>query len=574
MIAVAMVSFFAGTLFSAHMNMQCTFESKIRGDHHFINDKVEDLAQKRLRELQGNVDCKDDTKGDAAAAAKKDNSDGDSIIKFPKSTNNYAGGMARTKKLDFFDHFDLGVPMDPPTEKDSDVLILYSRKAAVPKTYESSKLDDGSIPLVGTEDAIENCESVNVILTKHGNKHNFCTAIVPQYESYHIQRWMRLGKKGVDTSEDLQLVSRGMQSNGVNQFEPPTKKNRAEAWEMLSNYYSTFKKATDVLKPLLEKVATPQKTVTVMVANFGQSELLANFVCAARLRQLDTSSIIVFATDPETEELAESLGLTAFYDKWNFESIPSEAAARYGDRKFTLMMMAKVMCVQMVSTLGYNILFQDVDIVWYKNPIPFFENTDDKSLQNYDMLFQDDGGHSTRYAPYSANSGFYYVRSNARTEHFFSALLNAADLVLKTDSHQQALIALMNEHVSLFGLKVKVFSRDTEEFPGGHTFHMRKEMMKKIIRGESNSYIFHMSWTLNKDNKMLFLKQFGEWYVEEKCVHKKPAELSFLDNSSHSPFADGCCSVEPLVSCHYRDKPSKNPCKDSPPIDQNGKSFW
>ena len=67
--------------------------------------------------------------------------------------------------------------------------------------------------------------------------------------------------------------------------------------------------------------------------------------------------------------------------------MPSEAAGRYGDRKFTMMMMAKVLCVQMVSTLRYNILFQDVDIVWYKNPIPFFEekNTD---LQEFDMLFQ------------------------------------------------------------------------------------------------------------------------------------------------------------------------------------------
>ena len=71
----------------------------------------------------------------------------------------------------------------------------------------------------------------------------------------------------------------------------------------------------------------------------------------------------------------------------NFGDMPSEAAGRYGDRKFTMMMMAKVLCVQMVSTLKYNILFQDVDIVWYKNPIPFFEEKD-TDLQEFDMLFQ------------------------------------------------------------------------------------------------------------------------------------------------------------------------------------------
>ena len=246
---------------------------------------------------------------------------------------------------------------------------------------------------------------------------------------------------------------------------------------------------------------------------------------------------------------------------------------------FTAMMMAKVMCVQMVSSLGYNILFQDVDIVWYKNPIPFFEDKN-TNLQNFDMMFQDDGGHSVRYAPYSANSGFYYVRHNARTEHFFSALLNAGDLILKTDSHQQALISTMSDHVSLYGLKVKVFSRDTDEFPGGFHFHMRsKTYMKELFAGTVDPYIFHMSWTLNKDNKLSFLQQLGEWYVNEQCVQKEakaiPTDLfAKVDANSKTPFADACCTAEPIVKCHYRDKPSKNPCYDSPPIDKGKPSFW
>lgn len=370
-----------------------------------------------------------------------------------------------------------------------------------------------------------------------------------------------------------------MQSNGRNQFEAPTKKDRAGNWNILARYYEAFPDVMKELKPLVQKVATPKKTVTVMVSNFGQSELLVNFVCSAKSRKLDISSVLVFATDLETKALAESLGLTAFYDKRNFESIPSEAAKRYGDRKFTAMMMAKVMCVQMVSALGYHILFQDVDIVWFKNPIPYFEEKN-PALDSFDMLFQDDGGHSVRYAPYSANSGFYYVRHNDRTEHFFSALLNSGDLILATDSHQQALISLMSEHVSLYGLKVKVFSRETDEFPGGFHYHMRNgQYMKRLFAGKVDPYIFHMSWTLNKDNKLLFLQQLGEWYVNEQCVHKEANELpsilsNAIDSSSETPFADACCTAEPIIKCHYRDKPSKNQCRDSPPIDKGKPSFW
>jgi Nucleotide-diphospho-sugar transferase len=254
--------------------------------------------------------------------------------------------------------------------------------------------------------------------------------------------------------------------------------------------------------------------------------------------------------------------------------MPSDAAGRYGDKKFVAMMMAKVMCVHMVSALKYNVLFQDVDIVWYKNPIALFEEKE-SPLQEFDMLFQDDGGHTTRYAPYSANSGFYYVRYNARTEYFFNSLLLAGDLIMKTDSHQQALIALLVEHVSLFGLRVKVFPRHEDDFPGGYQYHMKSgRYMKALFAGKVHPYIFHMSWTENKDNKLLFLQQMGEWHVNEQCVHKQVKEIPGLDPNVSNDYESKCCAAKPIFKCHYRDKASKFPCKDSPPIDAGKRSFW
>lgn len=60
------------------------------------------------------------------------------------------------------------------------------------------------------------------------------------------------------------------------------------------------------------------------------------------------------------------------------------------------MMLAKVVCVQLVSRLGYNFLFQDVDLVWFRHPLDYFNELND----DWDVYFQDDGGHSLRYAPY------------------------------------------------------------------------------------------------------------------------------------------------------------------------------
>lgn len=198
-------------------------------------------------------------------------------------------------------------------------------------------------------------------------------------------------------------------------------------------------------------------------------------------------------------------------------------------------------------------------------------------------FFQDDGGHSVRYAPYSANSGFYYIRYSERTRHFLTSLLMAGDLILKTDSHQQALIALLNEHVSLYGLRAKVLSRDEEEFPGGYQYHQRsKEYMSKFFNGTYKPYIFHMSWTLNKDNKLLFFRQMNEWYVNEQCIDHTVQDVLHLVNDTmntkeigrEGTYTTTCCSATPLFSCHFRDKPSYKPCKDSPPIDSGKPSWW
>ena len=83
------------------------------------------------------------------------------------------------------------------------------------------------------------------------------------------------------------------------------------------------------------------------------------------------------------------------------------------------------------------------------------------------------------------------------------------------------------------------------------------------------------SWTENKDNKLFFLRQLGEWYVTDKCIGKSIADIIGIGSSSEKEaLLLPCCATEPIISCSYRDKPSKLPCESSDAIDQNGRSFW
>ena len=162
------------------------------------------------------------------------------------------------------------------------------------------------------------------------------------------------------------------------------------------------------------------------------------------------------------------------------------------------------------------------------------------------------------------------------TRYFFNELLMSGDLIYTTRSHQIALVAILSEFASRYGMKAKVLSKFTDEFPGGDAFHNRKEFMKDMIKGKVKPYIFHMSWTENKDNKKKFYRQLGEWYVQDKCIESTSAKILGLETAGErGSLVAPCCSAKALFSCHYKDKPSREPCPNAPLIDPTKKNtFW
>ena len=544
-------------------------------DDEDMQRRVEALAKQRVK-AQLDTLCKQitppaNTPPQMEKASVKNNNNGASNL-FTKSIQHFVRGMARVSKDDLMQTFDFGVPPNPDTEA-YDALILYNHKDSLPNDKNVAKATQYTdptkpLPKLTATQATENCETMNVVLMNNPGNTQQCFALVGgQYQSYHIQRWMRRPdvQGRLDATQPLKLTSRAWTAGGRQEFFPPRQKHVTSHQQKLLTYLQELPHIKARLKPILEKIQI-QKTVVVLTSNHGHSELLMNFACSARARGFDLQNVLIFPTDLETKELADGMGLSTFYEEKLMASVPKHAAGVYGDSTFTSAMFAKVLCVQLVNELGYDLLFQDVDVVWYKNPLDFFH---DKALPKFDLFFQDDGSRQERYAPYSANSGFYYVRSNERTRHFFRQLLFSSDLIDAWNSHQQVLIALLGEHSSVFGLSVKIFPKEMEEFPGGVQFHRWKEAMKKIMRGESKAYIFHMSWTENKDDKVQFFQQMGEWFLNPQCIAKEARDIA-TDGSLTSH----CCSSEPLITCHYKDKPSKLPCPDSPLITEKGKAFF
>lgn len=66
----------------------------------------------------------------------------------------------------------------------------------------------------------------------------------------------------------------------------------------------------------------------------------------------------------------------------------------------------------------------------------------------------------------------------------------------------------------------------------------------------------------------------GEWYLKDDCIGGS-SDILGGSPSDNAALVEPCCSAEPVITCHYRDKASIIPCPDSPFItDVSGKSFF
>ena len=132
--------------------------------------------------------------------------------------------------------------------------------------------------------------------------------------------------------------------NGVDEFDLPElwKNERRRQPGFLLQHFDRLKiflenvdSVLKELKELLEKRhIVRENTVVVLTVNAGQSELLSNFICAARSRGLDTGNVLVFPTDEESYKLAQGLGVATYFDVKNLGILPSGEAKAYGDPIF------------------------------------------------------------------------------------------------------------------------------------------------------------------------------------------------------------------------------------------------
>jgi len=294
---------------------------------------------------------------------------------------------------------------------------------------------------------------------------------------------------------------------------------RTKMENLLTGLSQIERRIAEKLQPLLElKKKKKQKDVDVvlMTVNPGEMDLLVNFACSCAHHKIDTSNMIVFAASATIVESITALGFIAIYAA-EFEQVSTDASAQYLDPIFVDMMWYKSFSVWILLKMKFNVLFQDVDLVWFKEPFSYFASHSHVGRTQTDAFFSDDGQRGLRYAPFYANSGFYFLRANVRTEYLAWLTLLAFDSVKVTGSHQNVFVSKLAECLDIAHLAPSLLTLD--DFPTGVKYHRDKPYMKAIQEGWKKPYNFHMCWTLNKKNKIEYFQKVEMWYIRGTAVN-------------------------------------------------------
>ena len=185
------------------------------------------------------------------------------------------------------------------------------------------------------------------------------------------------------------------------------------------------------LKVALARVALPARgaaasrfarrglgRVLLTVADSRTVHLVLNFVASARRLDAD-AGLLVIAADAAAQRILQRARVPTFRHAALGDVAGGDYGA-YGDRAFVDAMWLKTAAVYAASVLGYDVLFQDADVVWLRPDV-----WDAVYAPATDSAWMDDGVRTDRFAPFFANSGFYLLRATWRYELLLAHLLNA-----------------------------------------------------------------------------------------------------------------------------------------------------
>ncbi|KAL3497935.1 hypothetical protein ACH5RR_040667 [Cinchona calisaya] len=207
------------------------------------------------------------------------------------------------------------------------------------------------------------------------------------------------------------------------------------------------------LEKVLNKAAMANKTVIIAALNaawIAPNSIFDLFLESFKIgngTQRLLNHVVVMALDQKA--YSRCLELHSHCYVLNTEGVDFSGAANFMTPDYLKITWRKIELVQTILHMGYNCIFTDIDILWFRDPFSHF-------LRGADIQVSSDHyEHSSTDLENIANTGFYYVKSNKKTIQFYKLWYESKDKL--PDRHDQDVFNMIRHDpiIKKIGLKIK-----------------------------------------------------------------------------------------------------------------------
>lgn len=290
---------------------------------------------------------------------------------------------------------------------------------------------------------------------------------------------------------------------------------------------------------LFERLDASVGSVIAMTCDHRFSTLFANWAASCDHHGIDVrSSTIVFPTDGQAFDRIEALGFVAYHDPDSALVRAMSPSGSYADPAWVQYMYHQNWVIEELLGIeaGIDVLFQDVDVVWRRDPRPVLSAN---AANGIDVQAMYDGP-NPRFQPLYANAGFMYMRNSPAVHSFWDEVYANHPMIGYYRSQQEPLNVLLAAHAHR-GLEVLVL--DEDRFANGHLYSGSRT-------APADPWVVHHSWTADLATKLERYVASDTWFLGED-------ELGPLQDAERAKrHAMGPASAAVPLSADDQDRPA------------------
>ncbi|XP_031478478.1 uncharacterized protein At4g15970-like [Nymphaea colorata] len=238
----------------------------------------------------------------------------------------------------------------------------------------------------------------------------------------------------------------------------------------------------EILEGVLNRAAMRNRTVILTTLNkawAAPGSIIDLFLESFRIGEQTSdllNHLVIICLDQSSVERCESIHSHCFL--LSTEGTDFSAEKLFGTPDYLKMMWRRIKFLRTVLELGFDFVFTDADIMWFRNPFhQFFPDAD------FQIACDKFNGNSSDVNNF-VNGGFKYVKSNHRTIRFYEFWYNSGKFYPALHDQDVLDIIKKNSFTNEIGLKMKFL--DTAYFGG---FCEPSKDMNKVCTMHANCCI-------------------------------------------------------------------------------------